>query len=836
MSIKYKILLPVLPLVLVVGLGGYLLLVNQFDALRGSFAEMVVGGLARSVELNTEDASLKALEEAALFSRMPEVVAAFETAALGEMDDESDPMGQQAREELRRALKSVLAGYKEVTGGKLRLHFHLSNGRSLARMWRDRQARRDGKWVDISDDLSGFRQTVMDINRDGRPRRGIEPGRGGFAIRGLAPVLDNAGRRLGSVEVLKSYGDVFKPLEKEEGQFFSLYMDAALLPTTTGLQDPEKYPVLDKAFVRVAGKRNETLDGAISVAALKRGLQKTVYALAGDYALSYLPVKDYQGRPIGVIVLAQDISLQNGIIDGATLLVVGIFAAASLIPLLAIMVVLPFVVFRPLARISRFARQVAGGDLSAYSGPIPNDEIGNIHHSVGRIPESLNGLIVDCGDISAKVRRGEFKARGDAVRYEGAYAQLVRSVNTLADTFVETFDTLPFPVFTIDRDQKLLYANRVTGEFARETGPLVGGRCSDVFSTDVCKTQDCICARAMKSLKGESGSTRAKLDSGEKSIRGYAIPLGVEKGVAQGALEVVMDETDILSTQKRIVEAAERARSLSQRMAAASGQLSVQVNEAMAGAREQADRATETATAMDQMNSAVGEVARSTHHAADNAERTEAQARAGHDIVNQVASSISRVSAMASKLKDNMSELGDQAEDIGRVMTVITDIADQTNLLALNAAIEAARAGEAGRGFAVVADEVRKLAEKTMTATTEVGESIGAIQGGTRQNISETDNVAEVVGTCSSLAASAGESLAEIVELSNNSAEQIQEIAAAAEQQSASSEQIAQATEEVHRVSQSTSKAMTESVNACDELMAIVKDLNELIEGLSGSV
>jgi methyl-accepting chemotaxis protein len=834
-SIKYKILLPILPLILAVGLGGYILLVNQFDTLRGSFAEMIVGGVARTVELNTEDASLKALEEASLFSRMPEVVAAFETAALGEIDNETDPMGQQAREELRRTLKPVLEGYKEVTGSKLRLHFHLPNGRSLARMWRDKQARRNGKWVDISDDLSGFRQTVMDINGDGKPRQGIEPGRGGFAIRGLAPVLDNGGNRLGSVEVLKSYGDVFKSLEKEEGQFFSLYMDAALLPTTTKLQDPEKYPVLDESFVRVAGKRNETLDKAISVANLKRGIKDTFYALAGDFALSYLPVKNYQGRPIGVIVLAQDISLQNGIIDGATMLVVGIFAAAFLIPVLAIMVVLPFVVFRPLARINRFAGKVARGDLSTGTGKIPNDEIGDIHRSVGRIPESLNGLIEDCGDISVKVRRGEFKARGDETKYEGAYAQLVRSMNTLADTFVETFDTLPFPVFTIDRDQKLLYANRVTGRFAKSSGPLVGGRCSEVFRTDVCKTRDCICERAMKSLKGESGSTRSQLDSGDKSIRGYAIPLGVEKGVAQGALEVVMDETDILSTQKRIVEAAEGARSLSQRMAAAAGQLSVQVNEAQAGAREQADRATETATAMDQMNSAVGEVARSSHHAADNAERTEAQARDGHDIVNEVASSINQVSTMASKLKDNMSELGGQAEDIGRVMTVITDIADQTNLLALNAAIEAARAGEAGRGFAVVADEVRKLAEKTMTATTEVGESIGAIQGGTRQNIKETDGVAEVVQNCSSLAEKAGESLAEIVTLSYNSSEQIQEIAAAAEQQSTSSEQIAQATGEVHKISQATSQAMTESANACAELTEIVRELNELIEGLNVS-
>ena len=834
MSIKYKILLPILPLVLVVGFGGYFLLVGQFDTLRHSFAEMLVGGVANTVELNTKDASARALEEAALFSRMPEVVAAFEIAHAGRMDDEADATVQQAREHLRAALGGVLKGYEEATGGKLQLHFHLPNGRSLARMWREKQAKRNGQWLDVSDDLSGFRQTVLDVNRDGRHRQGIEPGRGGFAIRGLAPVLDPAGRQLGSVEVLKSYGDVFKSLEAEGGQFFTLYMDAALLPTTTRLQDPEKYPVLDKAFVRVAGKKNEALDRAISVPDLKRGMQKNFFTLSGDYALAFTPVTNYQGRPIGVIALAQDISLQNRILDGAAILVVGIFAVAVLIPFLSIVGLLPFVVGRPLARISKFADQVANGDLTPYTGKVTKDEIGAIHQSVARIPANLAGLIDNCERMSGEVRRGVFLARGDETKYEGAFAQLVRSMNTLADTFAGTFDVLPFPVFTIDADHTLLYANRITGKMAGTDKPLVGRKCGDLFNTPMCATADCLCTRAMKSLKSETCSSQAGLGGcGDRDIRGYAIPLAVEKGVAGGALEVVMDETEVLGTQRRIVEAAERAGKLSLRMAAAAGQLSARVDEARSGARDQATRATETATAMDQMNAAVTEVARNAHRAAENAELTERQAMSGHELVNEVTTSINEVRTMASRLKENMNSLGSQAEDIGRVMTVITDIADQTNLLALNAAIEAARAGDAGRGFAVVADEVRKLAEKTMTATTEVGETIGAIQGGTRQNMRETDKVAEVVQNCSALAENAGASLSEIVTLSKGASGQIQEIASASEEQSATSDHIAQATDDMHRISQSTSEAMAESAQACVELSAIVTELNELIEGLS---
>ncbi|GKT21909.1 Chemotaxis methyl-accepting receptor like protein, partial [Aduncisulcus paluster] len=100
--------------------------------------------------------------------------------------------------------------------------------------------------------------------------------------------------------------------------------------------------------------------------------------------------------------------------------------------------------------------------------------------------------------------------------------------------------------------------------------------------------------------------------------------------------------------------------------------------------------------------------------------------------------------------------LGQQADSIGHIMSVITDIADQTNLLALNAAIEAARAGEAGRGFAVVADEVRKLAEKTVSATNEVGEAISGIQNGTASSISRMEETSKVVESSTELAGQAG--------------------------------------------------------------------------------
>jgi len=181
-----------------------------------------------------------------------------------------------------------------------------------------------------------------------------------------------------------------------------------------------------------------------------------------------------------------------------------------------------------------------------------------------------------------------------------------------------------------------------------------------------------------------------------------------------------------------------------------------------------------------------------------------------------------------------MAKLGDQAEGIGRIMAVISDIADQTNLLALNAAIEAARAGEAGRGFAVVADEVRKLAEKTMAATKEVGDAIGGIQEGTRKNMNNVDRSVTTIGEATDLANQSGEALNAIVHLVERTSDQVRAIAAASEQQSAASEEINRSIEDVNVISNETADAMSQAAQAVMELAKQSQELKSLIEDMTG--
>ncbi|WP_243364546.1 methyl-accepting chemotaxis protein [Fundidesulfovibrio terrae] len=281
-----------------------------------------------------------------------------------------------------------------------------------------------------------------------------------------------------------------------------------------------------------------------------------------------------------------------------------------------------------------------------------------------------------------------------------------------------------------------------------------------------------------------------------------------------------------------MLQAASKLENIVAVVGSASEQLSSQIEESSRGAETQAQRVAETATSMEEMNSTVLEVARNASQAAQTSESARLKAQEGSQVVSTVLAGMTEVQNQSARLKDDMHQLGRQAEDIGRVLTVITDIADQTNLLALNAAIEAARAGEAGRGFAVVADEVRKLAEKTMTATKEVGDAIANIQQSTRRNVENVERSVSLISEAATLAGKSGDALGEIVQLVDSASDQVRSIATASEEQSAASEEISRSIEDVSTISAETSQAMTEAAKAVTELAGQAHVLQSLIDEL----
>ncbi len=310
-----------------------------------------------------------------------------------------------------------------------------------------------------------------------------------------------------------------------------------------------------------------------------------------------------------------------------------------------------------------------------------------------------------------------------------------------------------------------------------------------------------------------------------------------EKAAAKAAMAVKEAEkaqSEAVAKNDAMAEAAARLRQVAEITTSASEQLSAQIEQSSKGAEIQAQRVSETATAMEEMNSTVMEVAKNASEAAAISGDARDKAQEGAAIVSRVVAGIGDAQTHSAELKEDMAKLGAQAEGIGRIMAVISDIADQTNLLALNAAIEAARAGEAGRGFAVVADEVRKLAEKTMTATKEVGDAISGIQDGARKNMNNVDRSAQIIGDATTLATQSGEALNAIVRLVERASDQVRAIAAASEEQSAASEEISRSIEDVNVISNETADAMSQAAQAVAELAGQSQELKSLIEEMNG--
>ncbi len=266
-------------------------------------------------------------------------------------------------------------------------------------------------------------------------------------------------------------------------------------------------------------------------------------------------------------------------------------------------------------------------------------------------------------------------------------------------------------------------------------------------------------------------------------------------------------------------------------VASHSEDLSASISQIAAHTREQSQQTTQAASATEELNSSFIEVARNTTNAAESAKNASELAVKGGDVVNETVSIMNQISQTVKKSADSIESLGNNSEKIGEVVQVINDIAAQTNLLALNAAIEAARAGEQGRGFAVVADEVRKLAEKTTSATNEIAEMIKDIQDDTGRAISDMNSGTEKVEAGVGSANEAGESLTRIVDAVHNVTDTTHQIATAAEEQTSTGGEIASNIESVASLTGQTADKAQDSAEATRELNSLAQNLLQLVGG-----
>ncbi|SES02901.1 methyl-accepting chemotaxis protein [Halopseudomonas bauzanensis] len=264
-------------------------------------------------------------------------------------------------------------------------------------------------------------------------------------------------------------------------------------------------------------------------------------------------------------------------------------------------------------------------------------------------------------------------------------------------------------------------------------------------------------------------------------------------------------------------------------IASAAEELSAVTEQTRVGINSQKEETDQVATAMQEMSATVHDVARNAEQASLAATSANGEARNGDAVVNEAISQIERLAEEVTRSTEAMELLKQESSKIGTVMDVIRAVADQTNLLALNAAIEAARAGEAGRGFAVVADEVRSLAQRTQQSTEEIEALVAAVHSGTQQVASRLSSSHTLAGNSVELTRTAGAALSSITESVSNIQSMNQQIAAAAEQQSAVAEEISRSVVNVRDVAEQSATGGDQTAASSIELARLGNELQVLV-------
>jgi methyl-accepting chemotaxis protein len=433
-------------------------------------------------------------------------------------------------------------------------------------------------------------------------------------------------------------------------------------------------------------------------------------------------------------------------------------------------------VIKPIQRILSFASKIASGDYAAALS-------GTFRYELKTLSESLGAMVEE---LKSKISFSE-----------------------------GVLHSLPLPCMLAGPDSKLLWANDDMGEMLEKPKTIsnyLGTTSGELFYDDPSR-QTLVDQSIRENRRIEQELEYTTRSHTVKNIKGSITPVFDMDGKLLGSLGVWIDVSDIRKQQaviqgqnERIANTAAQAEDIAHLLSTAAQELTQQINEAAQGSERQQQRAAETATAMNEMNATVLEVAKNASSAYEKTDEARSNAEQGSSIVEDVIESIGQVQSHSEQLRESMHELGAKANDIGDILNVISDIADQTNLLALNAAIEAARAGEHGKGFAVVAAEVRKLAERSGTAAAEIS---------------------ELSSTSVEVAEKAGRMLGQLVPDIERTASLVQEITAASNEQNAGATQINQAITQLDTVIQQNASASEEMASTSEELSSQSRQLQD---------
>ncbi|MGA2159166.1 MAG: methyl-accepting chemotaxis protein [Dehalococcoidia bacterium] len=411
--------------------------------------------------------------------------------------------------------------------------------------------------------------------------------------------------------------------------------------------------------------------------------------------------------------------------------------------------------------------------------------------------DGINGVMNEVDKLTREAGEGNLAARGDSSKFRGAWADMINGINYVLDSVVNPLNEV---LAVMDDESRMDLRSKVAGH----------------YKGDLAKLKDA----ANKTGEGRIGVVRMlKRMSLELTEAGQQLSQASEK--ADQATNQISSASEQVANG-----ASDQARSMQDTMKALD-QLVRAIDQIARGAQEQAAMIEKNVQIVSQVSSAITQVSSNTVSATSSARSATDTANKGAEMVQKTIKGMEEIKNTIEAASEKVSGLGTRSREIGKIVATINDIADQTNLLALNAAIEAARAGEQGRGFAVVADEVRKLAERASSSTEEIAELINGIQTGVSQTITAMEKGTEQIAGGYELATSAGQSLEEILNQSRQMNDQVEQISAAAEQLTAMSA-------EMVKLSDNISAIVEQNTAATEQMSATAKTVSKSVEEVAG--